>query len=139
MNIERIESAPAYMAGRSSATDYSLSLAERQGAAQLETVSVFLRACQRADANALAPWAPLCTDYEARAVDGRLPMRTQALHEVLSNSLDYAGGPAMAELMQLLLNVAHGANLAQAPEQARELLGRMASTWAKYNSAEVDA
>lgn len=133
MNIERIESAPAYMAGYSSAADFSLSLAERQGAAQLENVSAFLRACQRADANALATWAPTVNDYSGFSVKKSTP----ALHTVMTDALDFTGGPTMAELMQLLLDVAHG-DASEAPAQARELLGRMATTWAKYNNQAVD-
>jgi hypothetical protein len=133
VNIERIESAPGHMAGHSSASEHGLSMAESQGAAQLETVSAFLRACQKADANELAPWAPAVNDYSDFCIKKRIP----ALHSVMTEAMDFPGGPTAADLMQILLDVAHG-DASEAPEQARALLGRMASTWAKYNTEVIE-
>lgn len=139
MNIERIDSAPAYMAGHSSAYEYSLTWRERQDAADATAAADFLAACQKADANALATWAPAVNDYTGlHTVGAPRPQRRPALHEVLVEALDSTNGPSMSELMQLLLNVAHGANIAAAPMQARQLLARMATSWARYNAPEVE-
>jgi hypothetical protein len=138
MSLERIDSAPGYMAGASSATEYSLSWSERQAAADAEAANDFFTACTKLDANAPAPWAPTVNDYAARHPFGApRHQRIPELHEVLADSLDYSKGPQMAEVMQLLLNVAHG-DAAAAPAQARALLDRMARTWARFNAPEVE-
>jgi hypothetical protein len=138
MSIEKADSAPGYMAGHSSATEYSLSWSERQDMADAESAGWFLWACTHLDASAPAPWAPTVGDYSTPWREGApQPQRIPALHEVLTDSLDYTTGPQMAELMQLLLNVAHG-DAAAAPAQARKLLDRMARTWANYNAPEVE-
>jgi hypothetical protein len=138
MSIEKADSAPGYMAGHSSATEYSLSWSERQAASDAAATGDFLWACEKRDANAPAFWAPTVGDYSHPFREGvPQPQRIPELHEVLIDSLDYAGGPQMAEVMQLLLNVAHG-DAGKAPEQARALLDRMARTWARYNAPEVE-
>lgn len=139
-NIERTDSGPAHMAGYSSRTDYELSWRERQDAMDAYTKATFLRACKKADANALAWWAPDVTDYRngVVAVGAQRPKRSPLLHEVLFEALDTRDGPDMSEAMQLLLNVANGANLEKAPEQARQLLDRMAAAWARFNGPEVE-
>ncbi len=96
----------------------------------------FMSACRIKDANALAPWAPKTTDWEAvraslHSVGTDMPKRLQTLAEVMQESLDYPSGPHMSEIMQLVLNVAYGNDVVNAPEQARNLLERMADTWAK--------
>jgi len=100
--------------------------------------------CQQQDAGARATWAPLVTDYDnCRAfgvgcdAPGR-PTRFQTLTEVMTESLDFTNGPAMAEAMQLILNVAHGSDLANQPAAARKLLNRMAMVYASHH-AEVIA
>jgi hypothetical protein len=138
MSIEKADSAPGYMAGHSSATEYGLSWSERQAAADANAANDFFIACVNLDANAPAPWAPTVNDYAAPHKFGApRRQRTQALHEVLMDSLDHTSGPTTAELMQLLLTVAHG-DAAAAPAQARALLDRMARTWAKFNAPEVE-
>lgn len=99
----------------------------------------FLRLAGKADANALCDFAST-TDWDAakrQPIDQRtatsLPKRQQTLAEVMAESLDFASGPSLCEAMQLILNVAYGANLANAPAQARDLLGRMAAKWAEFN------
>jgi hypothetical protein len=127
------------MAGFSSRTDHALSWRERQDASDSATAAEFLAACRKADADALAPWAPAVTDYTGiHVVGASRPKRTALMHELLSESLDFTDGPCMSEAMQLILNVAHGANLAQAPEQARQLLQRMAAKWAAVHGPEVE-
>jgi len=140
MSIEKADSAPGYMAGASSATEYSLSWSERQAAAEAEAANDFFTACTKLDIGAPAPWAPTVSDNNSGlpyVIGVPRPRRLQALHEVMASSLDYTNGPQMAELMQLLLDVAHG-DAAAAPEQARALLDRMARTWANYNAPEVE-
>jgi len=138
MSIEKADSAPGHMAGHSSATEYSLIWSERQAAADAEAANDFFTACTKLDIGAPAPWAPTVLDYSHPYREGvPQPRRIPELHEVLTDSLDYSKGPQMAELMQILLNVAHG-DAGKAPEQARVLLDRMASTWARYNAPEVE-
>jgi hypothetical protein len=138
MSIEKADSAPGYMAGASSANEYGLRWSDRQAAADAKAANDFFTACTKLDANAPAPWAPTVGDYSYPFREGvPQPQRIPELHEVLMDSLDYTHGPNTAELMQLLLNVAHG-DAAAAPEQARKLLDRMASTWARFNAPEVE-
>jgi len=81
-----------------------LDAAERRSRAEFEMAADFLRACRRGDANALATWAPKCTDY--------------------------TGGPDSVELHQLLLNAAAGTPV---KELAENLLKRMADKFAEMN------
>lgn len=131
--MEKIESGPAYMAGHSSAMDYSISRGEQQAALDEQTREAFAMACRKADTNALATWAPTVSDREG----GQHARRAPAFHEVLLESLDFTHGPSMSELMQLLLNTAHGTDLAEAREQARCLLERMGEEWVKHCGPEV--
>jgi hypothetical protein len=123
MNIERIESGPAYAGA--SFDELRITQSEIYEREQSAMRSNFAHACQKADANALCDWAPRRTDFS------RFPEpRTQTLAEVMADSLDFDAGPGISEVMQLVLNVAHGSNLAQAPQQARELLKRMGAMYA---------
>lgn len=100
--------------------------------------AAFVKACAKCDANALATYAPMVRDYNApKPVDSSyLPHRYQTQAEVMADCLDYQNGPSMTEAMQLILNVAYGTDLVNAPEQARALISRMASTFANYNHSE---
>lgn len=122
LNIERIESGPAYAAG-ASFDELRITQSEIYEREQAAMRSNFAHACQKSDANALCDWAPLTFWGHMRQ-----------LSEVMADSLDFTDGPDVSEVMQLLLNVAHGSNLAQAPEQARELLKRMGAMYAKHNA-----
>lgn len=108
--------------------------------AEADMAGDFLKACQKVDANALAPWAVTVPDDVARKALGldwsakNLPQRQQALHEVMVESLDYPDGPTMSEAMQLLLNVAYSSDLVNAPQQARGLIERMGRSFAFHNS-----
>lgn len=103
--------------------------------ARADMADDFLRACRSGDANALATWAPKCTDYTGQPylIGGKQvrPQRYQTLAECMGESLDYTDGPASIELYQLLLNAAAGADV---QAQANELLGRMAVVFAKFNA-----
>ena len=99
----------------------------------------FRESAKKADANALVQWAPLVNDWErARrqpvGVTTELPKRYQTMAEVMAESLDFDHGPSETELMQLLLNVAHGADLANAPRHARDLLRRMGEAFGRVHS-----
>ena len=100
----------------------------------------FRAAAVKCDANALVPWAGTVIDHERRKALGipwasaDMPQRQQALHEVMVNALDYSHGPQMCEAMQLILNVAYGSNLANAPAQARDLLRRMGEAFGRVHS-----
>ena len=99
-----------------------------------EMADDFLRACRRGDANALATWAPKCTDYTGPPylIGGKQvrPQRYQTFSEVMSESLDYTDGPALIEAMQLVLNAAAGWDV---KAQATDLLKRMADKFAEMN------
>lgn len=111
----------------------------RQAAADAKA-DQFRESAKKADANALVDWAGMVIDHEKRKALGTswaspdMPMRQQALHEVMVNALDYSHGPQMCEAMQLLLNVAYGADLANAPAHARDLLRRMGEAYGRVNS-----
>lgn len=96
----------------------------------------FIEACGKCDANKHVLFAPMVTDREAPISFGKdKPKRTQRLHEIMSESFEYVNnGPDMSELMQLVLNVAYGSDLVNAPAQARRLLERAADAWAYFNA-----
>ena len=112
-----------------------LDAAERRSRAEFEMAADFLRACGKADANAVVTWAPQITDWKGPLYpvgDKHVrPKRYQTLAECMGESLDYTDGPASIELYQLLLNAAAGADV---QAQANELLGRMAVVFAKFNA-----
>ena len=117
--------------------------AERQAQAEHDMAQAFQAACQRRDANALASFAPMTTDWDAvqrqpHAFGTPTPKRRQTLTEVMEEALEYRKGPSKTELMQLLLNVAYGADLADAPAQARYLIQRMAHSFAGQNAELED-
>lgn len=114
--------------------------AKAQEQAEADMAAAFKAACQRADANALCDFAQV-TDWSRVKLHtvsvenaGHLPKRQCTLTEVMSESLDFTTGPAMAEAMQLILNVAYTGNLASAPAQARNLLARMAAAYARAHA-----
>ena len=111
---------------------------EKQEQAEIAASIEFVKACAKGDANAIASFAPLTIDWDAQGkrpfVHGAImPMRTQTLSECMNDSLDFGSGPSIVELMQLVINVAFGADSVNVPAQARELVSRMASTWAAHN------
>ena len=112
-----------------------LDAAERRSRAEFEMAADFLRACGKADANAVVTWAPQITDWKGplNLVGDKhvRPTRYQTLAECMGESLDYTDGPASIELYQLLLNAAAGADV---QAQANELLGRMAVVFAKFHA-----
>lgn len=126
------------------ADEYLDSLFAKQEAREAAAASMadqFRESAQKADANAFAMWAPLVTDWERarrQPVDQKtateLPKRYQTMAEVMAESLDFDHGPSETELMQLLLNVAHGSDLANAPAQARDLLRRMGEAFGRVHS-----
>jgi len=106
--------------------------------AEEDMANAFLCAAHKRDANSLATFAPMVTDWEALALVGSPAnkpklKRYQLMHECMAESLDYSKGPHKSELMQLLLNVAYSSDIVNAPAQARALLARMALTFATNN------
>ena len=96
----------------------------------------FLRACRAGDANALATWAPTVIDFKKPYAIGdqaNRPRRAQTMEEVLREATDYLS--ADAEVFQLLLNVAQGADMKAV---ANELLQRMAQKFAAQNAEASD-
>lgn len=111
---------------------------EAQEQAEAAAVVAFIKSCQKLDANGTAWFAPMVNDFsKVRSplpVGTPIPKRTQTLAEVMVDSLDYVGGPSMTQAMQLLLNVAFGADCqANLARQARELLAEMANAHASNN------
>lgn len=115
--------------------------AQQEAQRQAEAVAIvdFMKACQRLDANALADFAPLTTDWDAvragpRAVGAPMPMRVPTLSELMSDSLDLGNGPSTTEVMQLVLSLAFSSDAqANQAHRARQLLASMAATYAAYN------
>ena len=111
-----------------------LDAAERRSRAEFEMAADFLRACGKADANAVVTWAPQITDWKGPLYpvgDKHVrPRRYQTLAECMADTLDFTGGPASVELYQLLLNAAAGAPV---KELAENLLKRMADKFAEMN------
>jgi hypothetical protein len=134
MQVEKIETGPAYMAGHGSAYEYHGWRSDQQAALDAQTLKIFAGACRAGDANALCEWAPTVSDWSADKPHAR---RVPLLHEVMAEALDFSDGPCMSELMQLVLNVAHGSDLVSAPAHARTLLERMASEWVKHCGPEA--
>jgi hypothetical protein len=111
--------------------------ADLQEFAEAANAAEFTNACKRMDANALAPWAPMATDWNAPRALGAAPVakRMQTLKECMEFSLDLGNGPSMNEVMQLVLVLAYSADAhANQAARARDLLQRMANKWASYNT-----
>lgn len=134
-NLERAGTGPAYMTGHASGYAYRIYRGEQQAALDAQTREAFAEACRKADANALATWAPTVSDWN---IDQPHARRTPLFHEVMAEALDFSDGPQMSELMQLVLNVAHGADVVNAPAQARALLERMSAEWTRHCGPEVE-
>lgn len=102
-------------------------------AAEDQARADFLAQAKRADANAVCIWASTVTDYSQTAGVGsvdKLPRRNRTFTEVATDTLDLGNGPSMTEVIQVLLNAAHGLHATQI--QAKALLERMADQYAKY-------
>lgn len=110
---------------------------ERIESEERAAIEDFTEACRRGDANALANFAPMVTDWHLaklpHPVGDPAPKRMPTLAEVMVESLDYAGGPDMSEAMQLVLNAAYGSSDAHLSEMARGLIKRMAQTHARHS------
>jgi hypothetical protein len=92
----------------------------------------FLAATRAGRMDAPALFAARTADHVApKKADGSRYQRYQVISEVMTESLDYGDGPKMADLMDLLCRVAKGEVQTAA---ARELLNRMAASFAKYNA-----
>lgn len=138
MNYEKHESAPAYMTGYSSATDYGLSMKVRQQEADFVTYELFKHACEQFSATTVIPWSPTRTDWDAPSNDtASRPQRHYKLHEVMTDALDYSRGPSMADAMQIILN-AQTSSDKEIARQAKALIHAMAKAWADFNTPEVD-
>lgn len=111
---------------------------EAQGRAEELAADAFIAAARHCDANRLCAWAGLVTDWERT----RGPIlnsttavkRMQTMTEIVQEGLDYPNGPDISEVVQLLLNVAYGTDLVNQPRIARELMRRIAATWAEHNT-----
>jgi hypothetical protein len=102
-------------------------------AAEDQARADFLAQAKRADANAVCIWASTVTDYSQTAGVGsveKLPRRNRTFTEVATDTLDLGNGPSMCEVIQVLLNAAHGLHATQI--QAQALLQSMADQYAKY-------
>ncbi len=98
--------------------------------------AAFAAAVDKADANALAVWAPKVTDWDAVEQLGTKNLkRSRTLAECMVESMEYGykGPPDMSEAMQLILNarLSSDANLVQ---MASHLLERMGASFAYNNS-----
>jgi putative protein kinase ArgK-like GTPase of G3E family len=112
-----------------------------QEIAEASNAGRFTDACRSMDANALAPWAPMVTDWNASRKPGAAPVakRMQTLQECMSDALDLGTGPSTSEVMQLVLILAYSADShANQARRARELVDSMARQWARHNTPEQE-
>ena len=130
--LERADSGPGHIAAHASGYAYRIYRGEQQAALDAQTCAAFAMACRKADANALATWAPTVSDWSKDKPHAR---RVPLFHEVMAEALDFSDGPNMSELMQLLLNAANGN--ANTQSQACALLDRMIGEWVKHCGPEV--
>ena len=95
----------------------------------------FYSAALSGDLKAKAKWAPTFRDYSAeRGADGEYPRRHPTTAEIMLESLDYVGGPSIDDVLQIISAAAMGQDV---QEQAKDLIKRMAETWADRNLDEV--
>ena len=100
-----------------------------------ELRDLFYSAALRGDLKAKAEWAPMVRDYSAGlGVDGEYPRRRPTTSELMFESLDYVGGPSIDDVLQIISAAAMGQNV---QGQAKDLIRRMADTWADRNLDEV--
>lgn len=100
-----------------------------------ELRGLFFLAALRGDLKAKAEWAPMVRDYSAGpGVDGEYPRRRPTTSELMFESLDYVGGPSIDDVLQIISAAAMGQNV---QGQAKDLIRRMADTWADHNLDEV--
>ena len=132
MSIERIESGPAHTSAQ-----HGLRLADRQAQADFETYERFNDACAELPATAVIPWSPKKIDWSHPEKGTPMAERPHQLWEMMVDSLDYPSGPGMEEAMDIILHAANSKDEWIA-KPARELIHRMATTWARYNTPEVD-
>ena len=96
---------------------------------------LFYSAALSGDLKAKAEWAPMFRDYSAeRGADGECPRRHPTTAELMFESLDYSGGPSIDDVLQIISAAATGQDV---QEQAKDLIKRMAETWADRNLDEV--
>ena len=108
---------------------------ERAAQVYAEMRDLFYSAAMRGDLKAKAKWAPMVRDYSAGpGVDGEYPRRHQTTSELMFESLDYVGGPSIDDVLQIISAAAMGQDV---QEQSKELIKRMAETWADRNVDEV--
>lgn len=112
--------------------------AEEQAHAEAIAATCFVDACRNGDANSAALFAKRIPD--TYRIDGPTSIRQikttryQTLAEVLSEAMDYTGGPDMTEAWQLILNAANGSiSHGELVIQANNLLERAATAWAANN------
>ena len=60
-------------------------------------------------------------------VSGEYPRRHPTTSELMFESLDYVGGPSIDDVLQIISAAAMGQDV---QERAKELIKRMADTWA---------
>jgi hypothetical protein len=122
-SINPVTDAARHLAAVDAATERLIKAEQRLDAS-------FMLACIKGDANAMMDWAPTVCDWLSKPTDiGTLPTRWQTLAELMQEGVDYAD--ANTELLQLVLNVAN--NTPGTQDQAKRLIERMATAWAKQN------
>ena len=132
MSIERIDLGPWHMSAA-----YRMTLAERQTLADFETYEKFKEVCAVMQAGATIPWSPKKIDWSNPERGTPMAERPHQLWEMMVDSLDYPSGPGMDEAMDIILHAAKSKDEWIA-KPAKELIQRMATTWARYNTPEVD-
>jgi D-mannonate dehydratase len=138
-NIERIDSAPAHMAGFSSRDDYLLTQQEAEDRKFAETHRDLQRMIARGDANAVCNFAPTVDWVKTRTpVSATSPkfFRAMTVAEVLNEGLDCNGAPTTTELIQLVLNASRSTDIDLALH-AGDLIDKLAVQWVNNMTGEV--
>ena len=138
-SIERIDSAPAHMAGFSSRTDYLLTQQEAEDRKYAETHKDLMAAIGKGDANAVCNFAPTVDWTRTKSpvsTEAGYVYRAMTLAEILDESLDMRNAPGTTELMQVVMNASRSTD-AVLSAQATDLLDKLAAAWANNMTGEV--
>ena len=113
------------------AQDAAAEQAEQEGRFLYDEFMTAARAC---DVHQLCRFAPYVEHRDACQVCMSVPKRPQSFDEVMESTLDLGDGPRLAELLQLLCEVAYSGKPPQLElVAARALLDRMADSFATHN------
>ena len=103
---------------------------DQQRRQEAALVSDFLQAVRAGQLQAPAYFAPRITDYSRGA--NQAFKRPPTVAEVMTDALDYPQGPSYDDVLGFVARAANAGN-----QEAVQLLGRMAATWASHHAGLV--